>query len=46
MFIIHYVPNRCETSIEFIVKIGVQPGEGGGGGLGGSKVWVRGGGQG
>ena len=29
MFIKHYAPNRCEPSIEVIVKMGVRP-EGGG----------------
>ena len=29
MFMKHYAPNRCEPSIEVIVKIGVRPGRGG-----------------
>ena len=29
MFMKHYAPNRCEPSIEVIVKMGVRPGEGG-----------------
>ena len=32
MFMKHYAPNRCEPSIEVIMKIGVQLGGGGGGG--------------
>ena len=39
MFMKHYAPNRCEPSIEVIVKIGVRPG---GGGLVGSKLGGRG----
>ena len=27
MFMKHYAPNRCEPSIEVIVKIGVRPGD-------------------
>ena len=30
MFMKHYAPNRCEPSIEVIVKMGVRPGGGGG----------------
>ena len=39
MFMKHYAPNRCEPSIEVIVKMGVRPG---GGWLVGSKVRGRG----
>ena len=28
MFMKHYAPNRCEPSIEVIVKMGVRQGEG------------------
>ena len=37
MFIKHYAPNRCEPSIEVIVKMGVRLG-----GLVSNKVWGRG----
>ena len=29
MFMKHYAPNRCESCIEVIVKMGVRPGLGG-----------------
>ena len=35
----HYAHNRCEPSIEVIVKMVVRPAEGG---LVGSKVWSKG----
>ena len=38
MFMKHYAPNRCEPSIEVIMKLGVQWGRrGSGGGRGGGQ---------
>ena len=45
MFMKHYAPNRCEPSIEVIMKMGVQWGGGGCWVLGGCQG-IRGGGGG
>ena len=45
MFMKHYAPNRCEPSIEVIMKMGVQWGEGGIGFWGGVRVFRGGGGR-
>ena len=41
MFMKHYAPNRCEPSIEVIMKMGVQYGGGGLGGGGCVRVDVN-----
>ena len=40
IFMKHYAPNRCEPSIEVIMKIGVQWDGGRGRGLGGGSGWM------
>ena len=45
MFMKHYAPNRCDPSIEVIMKMGVRcGGGGGGGGVGLFCFFFRGGG--